>query len=142
MYDRGHVTWAFRFRWASGGDPAHYAPGPVFGEPGYSEARVYEDNTTPWWMTPKQAIAARGCLSPISNCPPLVAPAVLDLSILDKRIARDRYSINITLSGMSDRSWQCAVCGKVNRTRWMGRYPCSYCSFQVSFASFFFRNCI
>ena len=136
QYNRGHVTWIFRLRWVSGGDPDRYAAGPMSEEPRLSDIIGYLDDPTPWWMTVNAAATARGRLSAVPGCPPFVAPVELDVSILDKYIARERYKVSIMLLVLPSRMWQCSACGKVNKLRWMGRYPCTNCagaSYRVCF---------
>ena len=127
------MTWTFRFQWVSGGDPDRYAAGPMSEEPNWLDVVAYPDDPTPWWMTVDAAATARERLAVVPNCPPFIAPVDLDVSILDKHIARERYKINITLLVLPSRMWQCSACGKVNRLRWIGRYPCTYCAFGMSY---------
>ena len=131
-YRRGKVTWLFHFRWAPGGDPELYAPKHGSTDEDwdrYSENSNGEDDPIPWWMTPDQAALAKASLKPLSPAEEdaLFPPDMLNMYILAKHLARDRHLKEVTPSGVLCRSWQCVQCGKVNRMKWMGRYPCSYC---------------
>ena len=128
QYKRGRVTWVFRFRWFSGGDPDRYAAGVWTGEPSPEQIRRYNDDPTPWWMGAKEAATAYGRLHPVRDCPPFITPAELGIFILNPHIARERYRRCVTLLKLPDRMWNCAVCGKVNKLRWIGRYRCTYCA--------------
>ncbi|THH07850.1 hypothetical protein EW145_g3102 [Phellinidium pouzarii] len=131
---RGEVEWMFTFQWVPGGVPeiptSHLQP----------SMEISESSARAWWLPPsphnEEGIDVsntkfdRNDQNRDSSGTPssrqFFSPIMLDLNILSKHIARDGQ-----YTSRAARSWYCIKCGRVNRTHWITRYPCSYCPSEI-----------